>query len=848
MVIWRLESGAVHGVVAFERSHVSTIIMSDDYAAILLRKSSSPLLVSLSQARLLKEFSYQANFCCFSPDGSVLMVHAENNIYYHDISSLQLQISVPSVEVPLKIEFGKNNRFFFVLSKDTRQVFRVDLKLERRSHLTRDVIQDHNIKDIRLSQSMLLVCSSFCIYVIDCETLELTQKLNVNDLNLQHLANLGSNFTCNRMSQNEFTGFGLTGFTVFATLYTNLVCFDLSASGSVTRVFQSGVDAIRIISSLLDSDGENFASLLEDGHILIWNLKCLEMSTIKFEEMKVSREAIEECALPQVAFDSSCNSGLGLSRALNSSDILVHSLRDGFNTEFSLMSHYEKSSDEPLTVRALLCRMDSRGLFAFILSEVEQFAGKKLPEEKDFTKRVCSILNLKNDGASLIDQISFIARGNSRFEIEAEFLEKSDGNVFLLLKITSCINDFDPFYQDSFDWTEFETTLKVIGPLSVHSAQLLADHSFVGQGLSKGICVIGNRVFASLNQECHKLYDKANPSQIKAKRFQLKLNLLNLFAEGRNFVQSFGIEEFLPDNLIEKSYNMMIDIRSFQTDKLLIIYSKSARNGDEGQESFFEYDYQRFEFIRSIQSEKGALIYDPLNNKVLNIFPSILSKRSNIEILVVSREGMALDSEWSLYDINRGVLLRVFDKSSSLNLSLAKFILQDRYVVAPTRDMKSLLVLRTRDSLTVSSFIVDQDISCVTIGEQDRTILIGTRTGEVIALKLLIDLEHYEATKTNLSPYRIRLSKKSQIKRNRSFKDSLKNDLKLVVNSEQYHRRLLKRETSSYASISSQNKNIFEAMNNDQAHNGVIKRNICDLSKGTKSQLEGNISKACQIQ
>ena len=459
----------------------------------------------------------------------------------------------------------------------------------------------------------------------------------------------------------------------------------------------------------------------------------------------------------------------------------------------------------------------------------------------------------------------------SRFNIEATFLNKSTDETFLVLKIVSCINDIDPFNLKQLDWTDFETTVKVFGPINMRSLNLPLYDEFkiFGEGLSENFCISGDYYFGCLMQECNKLYDKEELHVVKAKRYEINFNLCDLFEKNSTVskVQTFSLNEFLSyEETISGKY-IYIDLRHLQDNNFLFIYSKQGFTPDDDTNSIkhYEYDYSRNRFNRDIKAKKGALIYDPRTNKVVKQFIDIFAKETNVENLLFSNSYYVLDNLWNLYNISTGQLLYKIKTSPMVNLNYkyARFILNGRYFLTTSEDDKMIYIIRCYDCYIAASLRVDDYITCLNVGDSDRIVLAGTKTGHIISTKFLIDLEFNDAIKNHIGFCRnitiknetprkemrkVSVNSEYTKKSKEFFKENLNNDLKRVIHSAHAHRELRSKESLiSASSFLGQNSsaNIFNKAADD-FHIGVAKTNLTRITSGIKNSPIS--TRACIIQ
>lgn len=379
----------------------------------------------------------------------------------------------------------------------------------------------------------------------------------------------------------------------------------------------------------------------------------------------------------------------------------------------------------------------------------------------------------------------------------------------------------------------------------------------IGESLEQGFCVTKNHVYASLMHECTKLYDKQQPNLVKAKRYEIHLNVYDLFeskAKGVK-VQLYSLSEFFTSNDYS-SRNLCIDVRSLSDGNLLLIYSKEGSNSTPSNR--YDYDYERSCFKRDIKTEKGALLYDPNSNGVVKKFSTILKKETNVEKLLFSNGNFIIDDFWNLYDLTNGSLIRNLKKNEpnlELDFSLTRFIFDGRYIITCSADKKQIFVLRCYDSAKVASLWLNDNITCLKLGELDRTIVLGTSNGFVLPVKLVIDLEHSEAVLKYIKFYRNTNITQNKSNQNffkntdsQSIREDLKNDIKRVVHSAHAHRQLKLKESEMSSSLLSQSSVISSKISKaSDFHIGVAKLNLSNITNGIKySETSG--SRACVIQ
>ena len=246
-----------------------------------------------------------------------------------------------------------------------------------------------------------------------------------------------------------------------------------------------------------------------------------------------------------------------------------------------------------------------------------------------------------------------------------------------------------------------------------------------GECLNDEIIVTKNNLVVSLMHECCKLYDKNEVGIVRAKRYDCHLNIYNVFVSQK--LKLHSLNEFLTMEQFHHQ-NVLIDVRCVFDTKLLLIFSKegarSFKNGD-GNNSEYDYNYDSFRFDRDIETEKSGLIFDTVEEKIIEFIPKIFSKSTNVETLITSNKGYVLDNNWNLYDLKkRGKLLRNFG-NLDISFKWSKFVFNGNYIITVNKEEDQIFLVRCYDSFICASFMVSDKISCLKMGEFDRTIGVG---------------------------------------------------------------------------------------------------------------------------
>ena len=830
-------SSIIHGKVDFSKSTIGHVYMSNNFASILFRNEKSPLIIDLKTSAV-NSLPYYSSFSCISPDERVILVHNGTSIFYHELNSLKLLMSIDNVtEIPKQVLFFNKNSNFLILSKDTNQITHFKLTLKKKHHIREYIIQDADITEMKMSndESVLLICSSNSIYIFD--SANMSMRFKIVSSSIDNFLN-GNEI---RVKDSVFTGFGITrnNRIIYATIFTYLVCFD-SRDGKIIRLFQSSLSANQIIKSIGSLSSNTFVSLLDDNKLLVWDLNCFEHGNsykmFKFENKNVYNGPIKGLVLPQIAHNSELNSNLVLSYSNSYPNVKVHSLKRNLSVNEIISTQNDNSEIRQLD-------LDENGRYCYLEYDVENFEGKKVPVENDFIKKQCLIIDLKRDNRQ-IESFVYVIRKNSSFRIKTAFINH-DKNTYLVLKTTSCLNDFDPFSSNDLDWIEFENLIRVYGPLETSPLKLLNEFRLSGESLESGFCLTKSQIFASLMHECNKLMDNEQLNVVKAKRYDIRLYICKLFNKPgikSSNVQNYGLNEFLNDNEYSNS-NMFLDLRVVFNDKLLLIYSKERT-------SKYQYGYNEYKFQRDFRTSKAAVIYDPGTYTVIKRFSNFLRDESNVEKVILSGLFL-LDSDWNLFNLKSGLFERSVKKNVEIfnfDFDHCLFLLEGKYLVTCTIRKDKILIVRTSDSLIVASYRINDKIALIRVGETDRTILVGTQNGCLLGFKFIIDLEVKLAVESYVTFYRDNKTEECVKKSSDNKQMDFTGDIKRITHSAfEYRRQKMRdRDRNLFSSMSSE-KSSQNWSENIGDHVGVSKMNLANISSGIK-RVHSNETRACLIQ
>lgn len=162
---------------------------------------------------------------------------------------------------------------------------------------------------------------------------------------------------------------------------------------------------------------------------------------------------------------------------------------------------------------------------------------------------------------------------------------------------------------------------------------------------------------------------------------------------------------------------------------MCIYLNKGAQVFIDGQKnasnSEYEYDYKRFRFMRNICTEKSGVILDAETSKISSYIPSLFTKFTNVETLIGSNSWFVLDNNWNLYDMKKGGEILYRYGNLGMNFKWTRFVFDGAYLLTTNTLGNKLFLIRCYDSFVCASFVLGDKISCIKIGELDRTIVLG---------------------------------------------------------------------------------------------------------------------------
>lgn len=175
--------------------------------------------------------------------------------------------------------------------------------------------------------------------------------------------------------------------------------------------------------------------------------------------------------------------------------------------------------------------------------------------------------------------------------------------------------------------------------------------------------------------------------------------------------------------------DILVDVRPFSDDSIVVIYGSGTRY----------FRYRADGTTDRATAANGALIYDVRKDSVLKRFDGFPSPHSDVERVAFSRQrSFALDGANGLYEIITGRLVTSLDISDGISPDTVQLIVDGRYVAALSATRRELLVFRSSDGQRKARLFVHAVATCIRVGADDRTLLIGCDDGRVMVFTVVL--------------------------------------------------------------------------------------------------------------
>ena len=484
---------------------------------------------------------------------------------------------------------------------------------------------------------------------------------------------------------SNFTGAGFTPEDryIVATRYTFLAVWD-TVTGNPLRVLHSSVSPIlRVYTSCVVN---KVVTLLADNSFQVWNLDNIDSNILHSNNIfpgNVFGTEVSTVSGKIVAFEGRVP------------EAKVLSLRNGQVTD--ILQHSHNTDDKVRQV---------------ILSPNGRFAITRGQRAEDLTEGSTVWRVLRDD---VIWDLEASRRthysGNNRF---VNFTKDSEQVVFI-----SLLN------YSRYDWSDNTYTLSVV------QAESGIDRTVMFPKCTEFVsmpCIVlcGNtNYFSVVVQTCKKTYDPKTKRE-RSRHYDVQLLMKDL-SEAMDEIIFLKIQNVLED--AEHDYQFL-DVKTNSKNNLILMYAKGVDQ--------YIFDMEKG-LVRPSYIHKGLLVYDFKNSTVLKHIPEFLLASSDINNLTMSQNKMVI------MDQNRNVFNIVNPRSDTqidkqFGIGTPRFILDGRYIVGLTPNFREVIVVRTCDGVVKGHIFVHGCATCVSVGADDRTIIVGCEDGRVMILTVILEL------------------------------------------------------------------------------------------------------------
>ena len=152
----------------------------------------------------------------------------------------------------------------------------------------------------------------------------------------------------------------------------------------------------------------------------------------------------------------------------------------------------------------------------------------------------------------------------------------------------------------------------------------------------------------------------------------------------------------------------------------------------------FVFDMEKG-LVRPQYVDKGLIVYDFKNSAVLKHIPDFLLPSSDINNLTVSRNKMVvMDQNRKVFNVVNPRSATQIDKQ--FGIGTARFVLDGRFIVGLTPNFREVIVVRSCDGVIKGHMFVHGCATCVSVGADERTVVVGCEDGRVMILTIILEL------------------------------------------------------------------------------------------------------------
>ncbi|KAK3084992.1 hypothetical protein FSP39_022500 [Pinctada imbricata] len=500
---------------------------------------------------------------------------------------------------------------------------------------------------------------------------------SVSDVIVRKLVDLPYGIDVDLATTFTGAGFSADDSKVVAPRANFLAIWDV-ATGSPLRVLQSSACYIK---SVFTSDVVNKAvTILDDGTFQVWNLDNIDTDILHSNNIFPGK--IEKISL-------STERGLSLAYGNETCEAKIVNFGDGYVKD--ILQH----SDEVERLNNMLLSKDGR--FAITCADgTSDFQSSNAFDDHVLWDIDTGIKLLHSSG---IRFAMFSDKVNLALFVKCVEYDRKEWikNIYNVIQIG--LPDGQDIHFDFPDNTEFVCSPKI-------ATQNTIDYLvFIGQT---------NR----------RTYDHETKQEL-ANWIEIRLFVKNISSRSKE------MDRIRIQNLVDGADDRTQFLEIFPTDdeKLLILY---GRNID-----CFEYNPDKGLVIPEIVM-KGAILYDIEREECLRHIPGIFRPDSFVSSLLISKDfSVALDGNMNLFSGESYRNVHFIDTEFSPgNYRLA---LNGKYIVGLLSSKREIVVVRTTDGKNLGHVYVHGEASCLEVGDDDRTVVVGCEDGRVMILTLILD-------------------------------------------------------------------------------------------------------------
>ncbi|XP_060064911.1 NACHT and WD repeat domain-containing protein 2-like [Ylistrum balloti] len=484
---------------------------------------------------------------------------------------------------------------------------------------------------------------------------------------------------------SQYTGAGFTpdDELIVASRYTYLAVW-CAHNGEPLRVLQASVSPI---TKMFTSEAVNkCVSLLEDNSFQVWNLDNLDSDILHSNEVFPG---------PVIGLAVSSESGQVVAYESRVPEAKVMSMDDGRVTD--IIQHSLESEDQ---IKEVSFSPNGR----YILTRAY-----RTPDQDDDNA----------EWKTLRDDILWDMAANRKvYHLQNNRFVVFSKNSQLCL-MTACHK------YSQFDWTENVYNLVLLQPDSGSSASLDFPKNTEFVSDPKILTTDMTNYFMCVVQTCMK---KESPESFmeSVRWHEIRLLVRDLSNDGNECI-FLRVQNALPD---ANETSQFLDAFPVENDNVFLIYGNNVES--------YTFD-ATLGIVRPQTIEKGALLYNVEKEVCLKHIPSFLEPTTDINhIQFSSKFSVVLDDKTNVYSGSN--YMTKCRSETEFAPNTARLALDGRYVVGLSSNYREVIVTRSYDGFLKGHMFVHGRATCLTVGADDTTVVVGCEDGRILVLCLILEL------------------------------------------------------------------------------------------------------------